>query len=186
MSEKLRIIVHCSASDFGTAIMIDQWHRAAPRNWSGIGYQTVIENGFPHSSFLTAGHNNKPKRIKLQNGAVSFGRILDADGTLEPDEYGAHAYGHNKNTLAICLIGNEHFTKQQVISLVKVIRLYDTWFKIDINETNVSQLVLGHCELPGVTKTCPNIDMNIVRELVVNKVATFNLFKSLANVKEVL
>jgi len=181
-----RIIVHCSASKFGTAIMIDQWHRSPPRKWRSIGYHAVIENGFPHASFLTAAPGGKPKRIKLQNGAISFGRALDADADIDAHETGAHAYGFNRDTLAICLIGEDVFTKQQVIALVKVIRLFDTWFKIGITAQNVEQFVLGHCELSGVNKMCPNINMSIVRELVSNKVETFELFKSLANVREVI
>lgn len=182
----IRIIVHCSASDFGTAIMIDQWHRSPPRNWSSIGYHAVIENGFPHASFLTAGPNGKPKRIRLHNGMISFGRPLDADEDIDAHEQGAHAYGFNRDTLAICLIGNKVFTKQQIISLVKEIRLYDTWFKMGISAENVGELVIGHYELPNVDKTCPNLNMNIVRELVTRKVETFDLFRSLMNVKEVI
>lgn len=41
----LYIVVHHSASATGSATAIDQWHRAPPRNWDGLGYDFVIGNG---------------------------------------------------------------------------------------------------------------------------------------------
>lgn len=173
-----KIVVHCSDSDFGTAIMIDQWHRA--KGWSMIGYQAVIENGFP-----TADHHAKGERWKLLNGMISSGRPVDADEMISDAEAGAHAYGWNKNTIAPCLIGRAEFTRQQVISLIKWVRLMAVNFKLDLREETIKQCVVGHCELPGVAKTCPNMDMDIIRRLVLNKTDAFSLMRALPNVKEV-
>ena len=38
-----KVIIHCSDSDFGTASVIDGWHKE--RGWDGIGYHYVITNG---------------------------------------------------------------------------------------------------------------------------------------------
>ena len=174
----IRIFVHCSASEFGTAIIIDQWHRE--KGWSGIGYQAVIENGFPTFDHYRAGH-----RVKLFNGMITSGRPIDSDDDIEGAEVGAHAYGHNKNTVAMCLIGDKTFTKQQMISAVKLVRLWQMQFKLDITRENIASIVIGHGELEGVDKTCPNIDMNVFRKLVINKIESFDLMRSMHNVKEV-
>ena len=84
------IIIHCSATPNGrehTAEDIHRWHTESPRNWSGIGYHYVI-------------------------------RI---DGTPEKGrpEYwqGAHAKGHNKDSIGICLIGTDEFNDRQWATL---------------------------------------------------------------------
>lgn len=177
MSKIKRIVVHCSDSEFGTGVMIDQWHRA--RGWSGIGYHAVIENGFP-----TNDHYRRGLRLRLFNGMLSHGRAYDADEELTGAEIGAHAYGHNKDTLAVCLIGKKNFTKQQVVALVKVVRLWGFLFKLYITDLNIGEIVVGHGELPGVTKTCPNIDMSTIRTLVLNKLEAYKEMRRFEDVKE--
>jgi len=80
--------VHCSASRWGDANAIDDWHKS--RGWSGIGYNTVILNGYRDSSM-----RYNPK----------------LDGKIEPgrpeNQVGAHcaAGGMNFKSLSVCLIG---------------------------------------------------------------------------------
>ncbi len=178
----IKAIVHCSASRFGTARWIDKLHREE-RGWSGIGYHAVILNGFPDASYLDVTKRDGsrgPLLVKLYNGTIELGRPLDANAKIEWDEVGAHAYGQNKDTVAVCLIGGtdsagnrSRFTKQQIISLVKLLKLWQFQFGIRIDD------ILGHCELPGVTKPCPEIPMDNVRALVHNKSESINLFKRL-------
>ncbi len=75
---------------------------------------------------------------------------------------GAHVYGHNKNSLGICLIGNfdeEHPTKEQISTLIKFLKNKIKKYQIPIKN------ILGHREFPGVTKTCPGkfVDMGELR-----------------------
>ncbi len=141
------IVVHCSDSPFGDAALIDHWHHA--RGWRGIGYHFVILNGYPdEESYI----QRRPKFYL--DGVVENGRPLD--------RIGAHVRGHNRNSVGVCLIGKRQFTQQQFKSLVRIIEQ----LKADHPELSVA----GHYELlkPGDTpKTCPNIDMDWLRGLMV-------------------
>ena len=105
------VIIHCSSSGFGNAVLIDSWH--AERGFktpSGIhiGYHFVILNGQ-----LSAKKHNS-----AFDGCIETGRPLDDDNIIQPDEIGAHALGYNKNSIGICLIGlSGQFTKAQLRSL---------------------------------------------------------------------
>ena len=83
------IIVHCSASVWGDAAAITEWHRQ--RGFDTCGYHKVILNGV--------------RQAKLRY-------IEKLDGKIEPgrDEHtqGAHckAQGMNSAALGVCLIGN--------------------------------------------------------------------------------
>lgn len=180
-----RIIVHCSASHYGTASLINAWH--LKRGWGNvaksipaIGYQGVVENGFP-----TYDHWKKRVRVRMFNGQWATGRPMDADDDIEAHEIGAHAYGFNRTTIAIALVGLDTFTSKQIVTLVKAIKLFQHWFKIPTDKASTSRLLLGHNELPGVTKACPNLDMDTLRALVLNKNEGFHLLRKFPNVQEV-
>ena len=129
-----RIILHCSDSEFGSKKIIDGWHRE--RGWSGIGYHYVINNGHPVSI-----HRK--------------GFDQEWDGKLEEGrpwhEAGAHAKGHNHDSLGICLIGNHHFTFMQFYRLHVLIR--SLRIKYPIIEIVAHNLLNPH-------KTCPNFDVD--------------------------
>ena len=153
----MRIIVHCSDSEWGHATIIEQWHKArwgelVPEGRPCIGYHAVIMNGFP-----TNDHWQKGKRVDLYDGMIEMGRPLDSDDQLEVHERGAHAYGFNRDTVAVCLIGVKSFTKAQICSLTKLLDLWRNQFNVSWHE------ILGHKDLPGVTKTCPNLEMGLIR-----------------------
>ncbi len=169
-----KAIVHCSDSPFGGAVLIDKWHREE-RRWSAIGYHEVIENGYP-----TSDHAKTKSRIYLKDGMLATGRPYDSDEFIEPHEVGAHAFGNNRGTLAVCLIGDLKggFRKSQIITLVKLLRFWQSHFGIAIPD------MLGHCELPGVDKTCPEIDMDFVRRLVQNKYEAMALLTKMPLVYE--
>lgn len=113
---KTKVILHCSASGFGNAALIDSWHRA--RGFSMIGYHYVILNGWLSSKKYHADFD----------GYLETGRPLDDDSSLEPDEAGAHTLGHNA-AIGVCLIGNSgQFTNSQLDTLVHLIKELKTQY----------------------------------------------------------
>lgn len=106
------IILHCSDSTFGSAVMIDTWHAERGfRNSQGIhiGYHYVILNGQ-----LTA-----TKQHKFFDGAIETGRALDDDDQFTRDETAAATFGAN-DCVQVCLIGKSgRFTSAQMVTLIK-------------------------------------------------------------------
>lgn len=71
---------------------------------------------------------------------------------------GAHAKQYNDRSLGICLTGNfdvELPAKEQLESVKELCLFLMKEFAIPICN------VLGHCELEGVTKTCPGKNFNM-------------------------
>lgn len=105
------IILHCSDSGFGNAVLIDSWH--AQRGFitpSGIhiAYHYVILNG----------QLSPKKHNSASDGCIETGRPLDDDNIIQPDEVGAHTLGYNTNSIGICLIGlSGQFSKAQIRAL---------------------------------------------------------------------
>jgi N-acetyl-anhydromuramyl-L-alanine amidase AmpD len=119
--------------DIGAAEITD-WH-VNGNGWSAIGYHFVIR----------------------RDGTVEKGRDTDNDGDVF-DEVGAHAKGFNKNSIGICLVGGMNgfnFTRAQMMALDTLI---DT-----INHIHADIEWLGHCDLPGVDKQCPQFDVKAWR-----------------------
>jgi N-acetylmuramoyl-L-alanine amidase len=127
-----RLIIHAADTpatmDIGAA-EIDRWHRE--KGWAAIGYHHVIR----------------------RDGTIEKGRDLDGDGDVT-DEVGAHAYGFNKDSIGICLVGGKpdfNFTRAQMKSLDFLVGEYESRYP-EIE-------VLGHRDLPGVDKPCPTYDV---------------------------
>ncbi len=143
MREIKKLIIHCSDSSFGDAATIDNWHKE--RGWDGIGYHYVVLNGF-----RKPGQNYNP----IEDGLVEPGRPIE--------KMGAHCRGHNKKSIGVCLIGVRLFSAKQLYgALPKLIR------RIGLGTIEEVEIV-GHCELDG-GKSCPNIDMNMLRNFLNNK-----------------
>lgn len=124
------IIVHCTDSPDNMDIGVKEIDEWHKlRGWSGIGYHCVIRKGGSREE--GRGHN----------------------------EVGAHAYGHNKDSLAVVWVGKYDLQDLQRVSLVSEIVEWMLAYDVPISN------VLGHCELPNVTKTCPNLNMNLIRNL---------------------
>jgi len=141
-----QIVVHCSASNWGNAKVIDEWHKE--RGWSGIGYHFVIGNGYPS-------YNSWRYKKKQNNydGLIEIGRPID--------RMGAHAKGDNAHSIGVCLIGNKKFNLKPLYVL-----LHTLCMAYQIGPARV----LGHYEVKsGIEqgKTCPNFDMAPVREKLV-------------------
>lgn len=140
------IILHCSDSDYGTAVIINRWHIA--RGWTGIGYHLVCLNGYAFK--------NDPSAYEREfDGVFEHGRSFE--------EIGAHAEGHNSDSIGICLIGKTSFSFQQINAVrLKIIELCNI-LKLSYNH------VIGHYEVDTKGKTCPNIDMNLFRSYLADQ-----------------
>lgn len=120
--------VHCSASDLVIHDNIESIRMwHIARGFTDIGYNFVI----------------------LKNGTICKGRPIE--------QIPAHIYGHNKNSIGICLTGNLIFSKEQFDSLRSLL--------IELlSEYGLTALdVLPHSAF-NKNKTCPNFDLNLVLE----------------------
>ncbi len=76
MRELNKIVIHCSATEQGREVSVEdirRWHKA--RGWRTIGYHYVIS----------------------LEGKIERGRPIK--------EQGAHVKGHNKDSIGVCYIG---------------------------------------------------------------------------------
>lgn len=100
------------------------------RGWSDVGYHYVI----------------------TRDGRIQVGRPLDRAG--------AHAKGYNQSSIGICYVGGvsegdhkpeDNRTDDQKLAMYElIVRLSERFHISD---------VLGHCDLPKVTKACPSFDV---------------------------
>lgn len=135
-----KIVIHCSDSEFGCSGLIRDWHTKG-NGWSDIGYHFVIPNGRVFNNQYNS----------AMDGSLEVGRPLEVPG--------AHARGHNQDTVAICLIGVKDFTTKQLHTLSWNIMDLIKRFDLGIED------VIGHNELDN-SKTCPNIDMDELRNFL--------------------
>lgn len=101
--------------------------------WSDIGYHYIIR----------------------RNGALEAARPLG--------EAGAHAKGHNKNSIGICLVGGtdaddpgkaeSNFTRAQYECLRGLVQNLCRLYSIGKED------IIGHRDLPDVSKSCPCFDV---------------------------
>lgn len=141
MAKIQKIVVHCSDSPDSRDVTVDEirrWHTDMPpkgRGWGDIGYQYVL----------------------TRDGTIHVGRPHNGDSILAGKEIGAHARGHNADSLSICLVGRKDFAPAQMLSLIYLIQQLRKQHWIPVSQ------VLGHYELDA-GKTCPNIDLNELRK----------------------
>lgn len=159
MSKIKSFIVHCSDSTWGDEPTIRGWHLI--RHFSDTGYHLVYCNGYKHSNSTYD---------SLYDGLIQDGRNLDFSNEIEWDEIAAHALGYNKNSVGNCLIGVDKFSVNQYTNLYHAYKM----FKAIVPGIEL----IGHYEtsyeqkkLESQRKTCPNIDMNILREMFNSKYA---------------
>lgn len=129
-----KIIIHCSASDFGDVSLIDKWHKE--RGWDSIGYHYVILNGF---------RRYNSNYTKQDDGLIENGRHISY--------VGAHTYGYNDTSIGICLIGNHLFSWAQFINLKVLLDALLTSYKLYISD------IYAHYDF-NKNKTCPNFNIN--------------------------
>lgn len=144
------IVIHNSDSEWGSAEVIDDWHRErgfirdqdklGASDLRHIGYQWVIGNGHPTGSIAYE---------RKHDGMVQAGR--------GETERGAHAKGYNHKSIGVALIGKKKFTPAQITALYGLVLSIMRRWQIPVSR------VIGHYEVPGSGKTCPNIDLDLVR-----------------------
>lgn len=92
---------------------------------------------------------------------IGYHCVIRKDGSREEgrghNDIGAHAYGYNVDSLGIVWVGRHDCNEKQHKSLIS--EIVEWMLAYDIPLKNV----LGHNELPNVKKTCPNINMNLLR-----------------------
>lgn len=129
-TETNTIFVHCSATKPSQDIGVRQIRiwHKHDNGWLDIGYHLVIK----------------------RDGIVEEGRPLDV--------VGAHAYGHNGDSVAVCLVGginekgeaDSNFTAEQYESLKTVIK------SLKGNYENAT--IKGHRDVSN--KDCPSFDVH--------------------------
>lgn len=126
-----KLIVHCAYTTPSMDIGVEEIRvwHTRDNGWSDIGYHYVIR----------------------RNGELEIGRKESIPG--------AHAIGHNYNSIGICLIGGKsaeggdenNFTPAQFDTLESLIR--------DLRARFPCTEVLGHYEVDKHGKTCPNFNV---------------------------
>ena len=97
---------------------------------------------------------------------VGYHYIIRRDGTLEKgrniEVIGSHVYGHNKNSIGICLVGGKPIGNQKrdinLFTIEQLETLESLLFNLKgfLQEPNLK--IVGHCQLDK-KKTCPNFDV---------------------------
>jgi len=129
VSKIVRAIIHCAATPNGhpfTAEDIRRWHTAPKpegRGWSHAGYHFVIE----------------------LDGKIAPLVPLDDDQFIEPWEIANGARGFNSDSIHICMIGTDAFTRAQWQSLGQL--------REDIADLYCGISFYGHNEFSS--KNCP-------------------------------
>ena len=97
---------------------------------------------------------------------VGYHYVVRRSGKVEAgrpeDKAGAHVRGHNHNSLAVCWVGNKEPSPMQWTALLRLCRELRTKHNIKIGN------VFGHFELDP-NKTCPNLNMDLVRAELIFK-----------------
>lgn len=133
------IIIHHTDSEHGTILDVNEWHNE--RGFDGVGYHALVPNGWI----------NADEFIELMNGSLEIGR----DWSLE----GAHALGYN-DYFGLAMTGKDKFSDKQF----NMVLAFCKWL-IKRDDFDISE-IKGHNECEGVTKSCPNWDVQELRDLL--------------------
>jgi hypothetical protein len=86
---------------------------------------------------------------------IGYHAVIIKDGTIEQGRphfwSGAHVYGHNEESLGVCLIGRNDFTSEQMTALDGLLRDWIARYP--------QARICGHRDFPNTQKTCPNFDV---------------------------
>ena len=116
------LVVHCSDTENSEDLSAIDIHKMHLEfGWDGIGYHKIIN-----------------RSGKIENGRPEYW-------------VGAHVKGKNEISLGVCLIGRDHFTKRQLVSLERILKKW----KI----TYPTAKIVGHRDTGNTKKTCPNFDV---------------------------
>lgn len=124
-----KIITHCSDSPYiaHDDIRVIRKWHVEERGWSDVGYHFFVR----------------------MNGDIQLGRPINIQG--------AHAKGHNYDSIGICLAGRDEFSADQLESLESL--LINLLYCFNLKVENI----YGHYEIDS-GKTCPNFYMRGLRD----------------------
>lgn len=137
------VVIHCTASPNGrwtTTTDIDDWHKAR-----GFRREPPARLQFNPELFSIGYHH-----VIYTNGTIATGR--------SHEEVGAHAAGHNANSLGIALVGTDRFSVEQWQSLRDLINAL-TQPTGRYAPRYPDARIVGHRDLPNVHKACPGFDV---------------------------
>jgi len=116
------LVVHCSDTKNNENLSAIDIHKMhLGFGWDGIGYHKIIN-----------------RSGKIENGRPEYW-------------IGAHVKGKNDISLGVCLIGKNKFTKNQFISLERVLKKWKSLYP--------SAKIIGHRDIGDTRKSCPNFDV---------------------------
>lgn len=92
---------------------------------------------------------------------IGYHYVITPDGDVQEGrpmyKAGAHVAGHNHDSIGICWVGGykgvDNRTDAQKLAMRELVMRLIVEFDIELNN------VLGHCDFKGVTKICPNFDV---------------------------
>ena len=92
---------------------------------------------------------------------IGYHYVITSDGDVQEGrpmyKAGAHVAGHNHDSIGVCWVGGykgvDNRTDAQKLAMRELVMRLIVEFDIEPNN------VLGHCDFEGVTKTCPNFDV---------------------------
>ena len=169
-----RIVIHCSASPSGR--VLQQGKPGAPGHLNAVQVINAwhAARGFKRSFEARQSYNP-------QLPSIGYHYVVDVDGQVwtgrAHDEVGAHAVGHNANSLGVCMVGGAEptarYTRAQWDSLAELVALLSRQLRIApmFAATPGVPGICGHRDLSPdkngdgqVTqhewlKTCPGFDV---------------------------
>ena len=124
------IIIHHTATDEGSALLLDESHRN--RGWNGLGYHFLINNG---TQGKPDGH-------------------IEASLRWIHQENGAHCKASNMNAkgIGIAIVGNcsnEKPSQKQLETLIYTVNVLKKYYNIPTRN------IMGHRDVPGANTECP-------------------------------
>ena len=137
------VVVHHTGSrilrDFDSPLLVKLRHRFL-KGWDNVGYHYLIGNG----------------RL-TEDGKIYDGRPIEMPG--------AHAFGHNKNSIGIAMIGNFDHSKPTDKQMATLSQLL---VKLCGDYGLGADAIRGHRELEYAKTACPGkyVDMDSVRTAV--------------------
>ncbi len=129
MRKITQIIIHCSATQEGANFNVEDIRRwHKQRGFRDIGYHYVI----------------------TLEGNIQLGRPIQ--------EPGAHARGNNQHSIGICYIGglDKNLKPKDTRTIYQKLAL--KLLISGLKEKFTDAEILGHRDLPNVTKACPSFD----------------------------
>jgi N-acetylmuramoyl-L-alanine amidase len=140
------IIVHDTDSPGGSTVVVRKLHTDpiadGGRGWHDIGYNYVVENGWP-------GWGGGAGYDAQKDGLVVAGR--------PEDQWGAHCQGYNERSIGVCIVGprkdGEPYSARQMKAAIDLVNRLRFQYQIPVYR------VLGHREtLAGMNATPPKKD----------------------------